>query len=170
MTSINLTRTDIVEASPSAGAAVETSLDPTISSYAVWYKTGTVEWTAQPSDIISVNGFVSAIISGITCSGTDRAGVFVRSILYNLDTTFEVWASNQTQLVWQRIGTVEYGSVAIQAAIYDRLWAGPAGLLIPGTSYQWAIEVMKEQVVNTPTFTVTIDDSSAFSDAALLNL
>ena len=169
MATVNLTTTDPIEVSPTAGTAVKTPLTPTISTYGTWYKCGTVEWESLPTDMISCNAFVTLETSGITCAGTDRASVFVRSVLNNVTTGFEVWSSAQVELVWYRIGTSEHGDRTPVGSIYDRFWAGQSGLLIPGNEYEWACEVKKEQTFGTPTFTLTVIDSSVFADAAQLN-
>lgn len=170
MSTINLTFTPEVEESDTATDAVSTPNVPTVSAYNTWYNCGTITWTAISSDLVLCNAYTTTSITSVTCTGSDQLGVFFRSRLIDDTTSTEQWASSQTAQIYNRIGTAEYGVLNDINSVFDRFWVGSSGgLLVPGHDYTWTIEVMKQQIVGTPTLTLTVIDSSIFVDAARLN-
>jgi len=151
--------------SATAGTAIATPLIPTVTNYNVWYPVARIQWTAASTDIISVSGYCSTSISNVVCTGSNRLAVYVRSVLKNDTTGYEVWSSASTQLIYDRQGTIDFGVLNDTSSCNDRFFAEP-GLLIADNDYSWYMEIKKEQVVGTPTLDLVVADSSCFADAA----
>jgi hypothetical protein len=163
MTTLNLTTVPAVAVGTSS--ITQTAYTPTISTYGTFYEVGRLTWTEVSNDIVGCTGYVTLTVSAITASGTDRLAVFVRGRLTDMTTGYDVWAGTTNQLAYYRIGAVDYAPLSRIISVNERF----STLLVAGHAYQWHVEVMKQQTVGTPVATVTINDSSCFSDAATRN-
>lgn len=142
---------------------------PTVSAYGTWYSCGYISFTPGTNDYLSATSYIIYDVSGITSTGTDQLQVWMRTRLYNVTTGTDVPGGTIPELLLSTYGTTTYGSLTGIKNSHQNIISGFRGIIIPGNSYYFYREIMKQQVSGTPTATVQVNSSSGGGTAASLS-
>lgn len=143
-----------------------TNSSPTVSAYGTWYSAGYASFTAGSNTITSISMYLITTVSSVSSSGSDNMRVWARYRLYNDTAAADVPGATKKVLLYSTAGTFTYGSLSNITNFTETFVSGFRGFLTPGNSYKMYLEVMKEQLVGTPTCTLTVNSEGLSSSSS----
>ncbi|MGH6646203.1 hypothetical protein [Aquabacterium sp.] len=170
ITSLDTGTTGVLSSSTSVSTAWTS---PSITNYGQWYNVGYAGFTATANLCCTVSVSLGALVSSVSVGTNERLQVLARCILLDNTTGLYVDGTTATHLLyqnWNVLGVVQVNGSLDTLTNYSQFFvSGFRGVLIPGHSYGWNVQISKVRTAGSPTCGVQVTYSDATASAGSLS-
>lgn len=139
------------------------SASPTVTNYDEWYDCGSIAFNASLDYEYQFNNSIGLTISNVVSSGSDVLEILVRARVDYIPSDFSASfrpEPERIKTVLRTSGTSVFGSLQSIHDFHTSFRTGFRDIGVAGGAYRLVLEVIKRQIVGTPTCTVTVNFSS----------